>query len=105
MVQVVENWARIKGRLLEMPAGADSADHVLCVIGVEQVAPVEGYLNLLAWAQGQTLEVGVKRERAAGLAPGQFVDLKVRLAGPKKAFAHPDDEPRAGNREDIPGPP
>lgn len=104
MVQVVENWARIKGRLLEMRAHADSADHVVCVIGVEDVAPVEGYPNLLGWARGQALEIGVKRERAAGLAPGQFVSLKVRLAGPKKAFAHPDDEPRAGTRENIPGP-
>jgi len=90
LVQVIENYAGIEGQLVEARDSAEVADHGVLVVQVDRVNPVDGYPNLLAQAQGQRLEVLVRKERLGAYAVGQPLQLRVRRASPSAVFAADD---------------
>jgi hypothetical protein len=74
VVQVVENRADIKGRVLSVARIAERPDHRLVAIEVSGVFPVEGYANLFASASGTRLDVTVPASQADALQVGANVD-------------------------------
>jgi hypothetical protein len=57
VVQVIENRADIKGRVLAIAPIAARPDHRLLTIEVSGVSSVEGYANMFASAPGARLDV------------------------------------------------
>lgn len=88
MVQVVENWSEVRGRVEEVArAGQDGLDLRLRVAAVE---PVPGFPNLLAEAPGQSITVRLPLDDV-GPTPeaGETVRCLVRKTGPDRYFARP----------------
>jgi len=82
MVQVIENRADIKGRVLAVAPIAERPDHRLVTIEVSGVAPVEGYANMFGSAAGTRLEVILPAPVADGLRVGAQVGCRIRRGGP-----------------------
>ena len=97
MVEIVENWSRISGRveIWEPPAAPDAAGTLaVSVDRVETVARDSGaaYANLLSDAKGRTLRIHVPSSAAASLHPsaGARIVLDVRRGRtPDQLFARP----------------
>jgi hypothetical protein len=92
MVQIVENWAEVEGRIESVERAAPVAGHALVRIKVERVSAVKGFPNLLADRAGTELDVLVRDETLPklDLGPGQRFEARVRRAGLHKVYAHPD---------------
>jgi hypothetical protein len=82
VVQVIENRADIKGRVLSVARIAERPNHRLVAIEVSGVSPVEGYANLFASASGTRLDVIVPTSQADALQVGANVDCRIRRGGP-----------------------
>jgi hypothetical protein len=82
VVQVIENRADIKGRVLSVAPIAERPDHRLVAIEVSGVSPVAGYANLFTGAPGTRLDVVVPASQADALRVGGNVDCRVRRGGP-----------------------
>jgi hypothetical protein len=82
VVQVIENKADIKGRVLSVAALAEWPDHRLVAVEVSGVSPVEGYANLFAGAPGTRLDVIVPASQADALRIGANIDCRIRRGGP-----------------------
>jgi len=97
-VQIVENWSRIRGRVVawQPPRKAgESGTLTIAVDDVESVASRDGsaHRNLLADAAGRTVHVTVPASAAGHVKarPGATAVVEVRR-GPSKdrLFAHPE---------------
>ena len=91
-VQVVENWADVQGRIVELKAHPTLSGYWMARIAVDGVSPVAGFPNLFEWAKGQTIEVNIPAVRAQelSLTTGQTVSGRVRKGGPTSAFVAPE---------------
>ncbi len=91
-VQIVENWSDIEGVICGSHPSRDLRDHTVVEIRVDKVKPVEDYPNLLGESEGKTIEVLVRQETLSGIdvTEDRKVVCRVRRAGPKKIFAHPE---------------
>jgi hypothetical protein len=97
MVEIVENWSRISGRveIWEPPAASDAAGTLaVSVERVETVARDSGatYANLLADTKGRTLRIHVPSTAAESihLSAGSRIVLDVRRGRtPDQLFARP----------------
>jgi hypothetical protein len=91
-MQVIENWADVRGTIRGLSEPGDVAGFVTALIDVNHVAPVPGVANLFEQAAGQTIRVNIPQAAAEALSlrPGQAVTCRVRMGGPLTAFAHPD---------------
>ena len=67
-----------------------SEDFVRVKLAVNHAKPVEGFANLLEDAKGQTLTVEVPKAAAGQLKSGEKLSFRLRRAGNKKIFAHPE---------------
>ena len=90
--QIVENWSDIVGELKEHYPSKEAEGFITFKIRVKDVKPVKGFRNLLEEAAGKTIEVNVPKDVANSLdlAPGIDVSCRVRRAGVKKIFVHPE---------------
>lgn len=91
-VQIVENWADVKGKLLDSYPSKVADGFVTLEVKVSDVKGVEDFKNFLEGKEGEVIYVNVKEELAEGmeLKPGAKVSCRVRVAGPRKLFAHPE---------------
>jgi hypothetical protein len=83
VVQVIENRADIKGRVLAVGPIAERPAHRLVTIEVRSVSSVEGYANMFASAPGTRLDVIVPAPQADVLRVGATVDCRIRRGSPK----------------------
>lgn len=79
MVQIVENWSDVAGRVRSVRDAPDLDGWSLVELEVESVDEVAPYAHLVRAAPGDVLEVAVPRERAC--AAGERVELRVRRGG------------------------
>jgi hypothetical protein len=91
-MQVVENWADVRGTIRGLSEPGDVAGFVTALIDVQRVAPVPGVANLFEQAAGHTIRVNIPRAAAEALSlrAGQVITCRLRKGGPLTAFAHPD---------------
>jgi hypothetical protein len=90
-VQVIENWALIRGKVVQIQHHPQLAGYTVVTIEVAEVLSVEGYPNLFEWASGQRIAVNVLASRTNELAlgTGDQIVLRIRKSGPDSAFADP----------------
>jgi hypothetical protein len=82
VVQVIENRADIKGRVLSIALIEQRPDHRLVAVEVSGVSSVEGYANLFGNAPGTRLDVIVPASQADVLRVGAKVDCRIRRGSP-----------------------
>jgi RimK-like ATP-grasp domain len=90
-VQVIENWALIRGKITQIQNHPDLTGYMTASIEVGEVSTVEGYPNLFEWAKGRQIAVNIPASRVheLGLGIGDQVIFRVRKSGPESAFADP----------------
>lgn len=89
-MQIIENWTEVVGRIEGLEPSEVSADFVKMKLAVDQTKSVEGFANLLEETKGQTLAIEVPKQTAEQLQPGEKVSFRLRRAGNKRIFAHPE---------------
>lgn len=88
MVQQIENWSVVRGRVRAVGDDPDRADFRRVTLDVGSVQPVTGVANALEPdAAGRTIDVAVPRD--ADVPADAEVELHVR-SSPVGYFAHPD---------------
>lgn len=87
MVQIIENHAKISGKLVRVAPAPDMPDYVLLTIKVDGADNVGDFPNLFDMDVGATITVHARRDSAAATAEGTHVRLNVRKAGPVRSFA------------------
>jgi len=92
MVQQIETWSIVRGRVRAVADDPKRAGFRVVSLEVSGVEPLEGYASALAAAAaGTTVDVAVPRETAEGLALGAGDELELQArASPGGLFAHPD---------------
>jgi hypothetical protein len=92
-VQIVENWSDIEGTLRTSRPSSVAPGFVTLEIELTKVKPVEGFRNLLEDAGSATVEVNTPEElaRNTDLREGAIIRCRVRRAGPRNIFAHPEN--------------
>jgi hypothetical protein len=92
MVQALENWSLVRGRVHAIRDDTAHPAFKRVAIAVDDVAPVSDFAGAVdADAHGSVVEIAVPRETAdaLALADGMRVELQAR-ATPAGLFAHPD---------------
>ena len=92
MIQPEENWADIRGQVVQLHELSEAEPFLEAELLVEVVKPVAGFANLFTWAPGQRIRVRIPRDqaRSLGLGVGQSLDCRVQKTGPQNVYAHPD---------------
>ena len=92
MVQSIENWAKIKGKIVDIAKHDDLDDYVTATVAVDDVTPVDDYANLFSWAKDKEITVNIPAEKARELSleRGHDIQARVRKAGPKASFVQPE---------------
>jgi hypothetical protein len=92
MVQIVENWADLKGTVQSISDSDKGPDFCTMLIEVEDVADVEHFPNLVKLSPGEVVSVIARKDAAerSGVVQGGHVRGRVRKASPFEIFAHPD---------------
>lgn len=89
MVQIVENWTELSGRI-EGTKPSDVADKFVTVnVAVQETKPVSGFANLLQDLPGKTVAVEVQKATAEKWKVGDVISCRVRLGGNRKIFSAP----------------
>lgn len=91
-VQVVENWALIRGKIVVISPHNELGDYVSATVEVAEVTPVSDYPNLFSWALGKEITINIPKASAENLslAVGDRISTRVRKGGPTSAFVDPD---------------
>jgi hypothetical protein len=91
-MQVIENWADIRGKIRSVSEPGDIPGFTTALIDVSNVTPVAGFANLFEHANGQTVRINIPESAAhrLPLTAGGLIAFRVRRGGPNTAFAHPD---------------
>ena len=89
---IVENWADVKGKLLDYYPSKTVEGFVTVELKVSDVKDVEGFRNLLTDREGEVIYLNVPEAtwRELSPEPGSKVSSRVRVAGPRNLFAHPE---------------
>ena len=91
-MQIVENWADLKGKVLDSYPSKTAEGFVTVELKVSDVKDVEGFRNLLDDRQGETVYVNVPKAvwREMSAESGAKVTCRVRMAGQRNLYAHPE---------------
>ena len=92
-VQIPENWADVKGKLLDSYPSKVAEGFVTLEVKASGVKGVEGFKNFLEDKKEEVIYVNVPEALAQSmeLKPGAKVSCRVRVAGQtRKLFAHPE---------------
>jgi hypothetical protein len=91
-VQIVENWADIKGELLESYPSKTADGFITLEVKAKDVKDVKGYRNLLADRVGEVIQVNVPESvwQSRDIKPGPKVSMRVRISSSRKLFVHPE---------------
>jgi len=97
-VQVVENWALIKGKIVAINPHGELDQYMSATVAVTEVDSWDGYPNLFSWAPGREITVNIPRAKAdeLSLSSGDLISARVRKAGPTSAFVDPDSLAKSG---------
>ncbi|HEX5715733.1 MAG TPA: hypothetical protein VF179_06215 [Thermoanaerobaculia bacterium] len=89
---IVENWSDVKGELVDAYPSQTAEGFVTLELKVSDVEKVEGFKSFLEDKKGEVIHVNVKEPvvEDMDLKPGAKVSCRVRMAGPRKFFAHPE---------------
>jgi hypothetical protein len=94
MVQVIENWTDVTGKVKSAKPAADVAEHLKVEFQVTSAAAVASFANLLGDTANKTVVVYVRVGTAAASrvqsADKEPIRLRIRKGGPNRNFAHPD---------------
>ena len=98
MVQVAENWSRVRGTVQAVKPDRELAGHVVLTVAVEAAEPVEkpdggAYPNMLARTVGTAVDLTVRADSVAhtGLQEGRRISARAQLSSPARAFVDPGD--------------
>ena len=91
-VQIVENWADIKGKLLDHYPSKIADGFVTLEVKASDVKDVEGFRTLLGDRKGEVVYLNVPKAvwHELEAKPGAKVSARVRMAGSRNLFAHPE---------------
>ena len=91
-MQIVENWADIKGKVLDSYPSKTAEGFVTLEVKVSDVKDVEGFRNLLDDREGEVIYLNVPEAvwRELSAESGAKVSCRVRMAGQRNRFAHPE---------------
>lgn len=91
MVQSVENWARLQGRVTRVESHPHLQDYVVADVDVHDVVPVAGFANMFEWARGKNIQLTIPSSKATELSlqAGSTIRSEVRRAGPDSSFVNP----------------
>ena len=89
-MQVIENWAEIKGEILEVRPHPSLSAFVIAQIKVEIVSAIGKFPNLFEGAKANIIGVNFPTAKADDLKPGATITCRVRKSGPDSVFADPD---------------
>lgn len=92
MVQIVENWSDITGKVDTVSASTTNSGFRAASVHIDSARIVENYPNLLQQTVGQTIFIQVPDDLAGRLQlkPGDAIEARVRQGGPDRYFVHPD---------------
>lgn len=86
MVQIVENWSLIHGRVTSIASAPELSGFTRVELEVVAVDPVEGLPNLLEGHAGGSLSVYLPAADASRLSAGETATLRARRGGIDRAF-------------------
>jgi hypothetical protein len=91
-VPIVENWADVKGDLVDSYPSKTSDGFITLDVKVKDAKNIKGYKNLLADRVGEVIQVNVPESLLQGkdIKQGGKASLRVRMASPRKFFVHPE---------------
>lgn len=91
MVQVIENWTKLRGQIIDVEPDTENVSFLRLSIAVEDTQPVNGFANLVAESAGAVIRVAIPRRgvNLLNVRKGRWIELQVRST-PKGFFAHPD---------------
>jgi hypothetical protein len=97
-VQVVENWALIRGKIVSIKPHDQLDQYTSATVAVTEVNPKGDYPNLFAWAPGKEIAVNIPKAKTdeLSLATGDLISAQVRKAGPTSAFVDADSLTKSG---------
>jgi hypothetical protein len=89
-VQIIENWSDVRGVVRSCYPSPDVGGFIAVEVVVARVLPVEGFANLLAHKEGESLEVLIPEEliKFLGIVQGVTIACRVRRAGRDRVFVH-----------------
>lgn len=90
MVQIIENWTDLHGRILHVGPCAPSPEFILITMAVESTSPVAGFADLLASRAGATVTIRARQQNAGSFQLNLQKTVRTRLAAGGLLFAHPD---------------
>lgn len=91
-VPIVENWADVKGELVDSYPSKTSDGYITLEVKVKDVKNIKDYKNFLADRVGEVIQVNVSESLLQGkdIKPGGKASMRVRMASSRKFFAHPE---------------
>jgi hypothetical protein len=91
-VQIVENWADIKGEVMNSDPSKAAGDFIPVEVKVNDIKDVKDHRNLLADKVGEVIEVNVPKSlwESLDVKKGETAVMRVRMASSRKLFAHPE---------------
>jgi hypothetical protein len=92
MVSVIENWARLNGRIANV-GPSDIPGHLLVEVAVDEVSNYDDSPNLLGELAGSVAEIQFpwKDTERARPQPGDRIRCRARRGTPTRIYIHPDD--------------
>ena len=92
MSQIIENWTDVTGRVRAVEDEPGRPGFMAVELDVEQTAPVAGFADLIGQANPATLRMLIPTARVDALALGEGarVEARVRRAGVRAVFCHPE---------------
>ena len=90
-MQVVENYADIRGKIVSAAPHATHGGFAEMEIELSQADSVAAFPNLFADRVGTTLKVNIPNDQLDSLQTlaGRQVSARIKLSGPNTAFAQP----------------
>lgn len=98
MVQVAENWSRVRGTIQAVSPDRELPGHVVLTVAIEAAEPVAkpdggAYPNMLARTVGTDVDLTVRGDAVArtNLHEGRRISARAQLSSPTRAFLDPDN--------------